>query len=169
MIRKSVRLRGRRRAAWFRRAGEPARKGGRKIFRVRCKECSGKGAKRHARCVIFFKISLCLSFGPRETTGLGAFRLNLLRGICPVKYAGGFEGSLKKHTTARMIKNLIVIPLRHEPVGGPTAICGVADQLSASLASSVEPKLGQAERAGVLTAVGHEAHSHEAKDHHCPS
>ena len=27
-----------------------------------------------------------------------------------------------------------------------------------SLGSSVEPKLGQAERAGVLTAVGHEAH-----------
>src|SRR5712664_3216352 len=93
-----------------------------------------------------------------------------------------------------MIKNLIVIPLRHEPVGGPTAICGVADPRTksrdllkgkarsssrgqqkaapkggASLASSVEPKLGQAERAGVLTAVGHEAHPHEAKDHHCPS
>ena len=32
-----------------------------------------------------------------------------------------------------------------------------------SLASSVEPKLGQAERAGVLTAVGHEAHPHEAE------
>ena len=83
-----------------------------------------------------------------------------------------------------MIKNLIVIPLRHELFGGSTAIRGVADQLSAheisrspegqspiirsslrgqqkaapkggcSLASSVEPKLGQAERAGVLTAVG---------------
>ena len=37
-----------------------------------------------------------------------------------------------------------------------------------SLASSVEPKLGQAERAGVLTAVGREAHSHEAEDHHGP-
>jgi hypothetical protein len=31
------------------------------------------------------------------------------------------------------------------------------------LASSVEPKLGQAERAGVLAAVGHEAHAHKAE------
>src|SRR6266851_9691452 len=38
-----------------------------------------------------------------------------------------------------------------------------------SLASSVEPKLGQAERAGVLAAVGHEAHPHEAEEHHRPS
>jgi len=30
-----------------------------------------------------------------------------------------------------MIKNLIVIPLRHQLFGGPTAIRGVADQLSA--------------------------------------
>jgi len=37
-----------------------------------------------------------------------------------------------------------------------------------SLASSVEPKLGQAERAGVLAAVGHEAHPHEAENHHRP-
>jgi hypothetical protein len=32
-----------------------------------------------------------------------------------------------------------------------------------SLASSVEPKLGQAERAGVLAAIGHEAQPHEAE------
>ena len=32
-----------------------------------------------------------------------------------------------------------------------------------SLTSSVEPKLGEAERAGVLAAVGHEAHTHKAE------
>jgi hypothetical protein len=84
-----------------------------------------------------------------------------------------------------MIKNLIVIPLRLQlSVGRPqfaalqTSYPGTksrdllkgkarsssrgqqkaAPKGGSSLASSVEPKLGQAERAGVLTAVGHEAH-----------
>jgi len=80
VIIKSVRLRGRLFAAvlhGFEAQVIQPEKAGRKILGVRCKECSGKGAKRHAPCVIFFKISLCLSFRPRETTGLGAFRLNL--------------------------------------------------------------------------------------------
>ena len=52
-------------------------KAARKILGVGCNESLGKGAKRQAPCEIFFKVTLCLSFRPRETTGLGAFRLNL--------------------------------------------------------------------------------------------
>jgi hypothetical protein len=77
---KSVRLRGRLFAAvlhGFEAQVIQPEKAGRKIFGVRCKEYLGKGAKKHVPCVIFVKISLCLSFRPREATGLGAFRLNL--------------------------------------------------------------------------------------------
>jgi hypothetical protein len=75
---KSVRLRGRLFAAvlrGFEAQVKQPEKAGRKIFGVRSKECLGKGAKRHAPCVIVFKISLCLSFRPRETTGAGALRV----------------------------------------------------------------------------------------------